>query len=267
MLRCSHSPAPSHSHPSNRDSRTYWFCAGPPSREFLPPDKWPGPSEFEGATVLHRAYTRKFVKKWNPSEWEPNTVWSAVSALSTLLAVGVGGCAVVFANQAADDQKELSERLVAIEEQRDQPRIQVLANLYVTVETPDAPPGRFEPGPLQALITVTNVGSVLGGPVSVSVTTANGTDVSVLDADPQFVQPEEMVTFAVNLDAKRALVGDMDRAAHSDFPKGFAQSQRAWLAAKLRSGYFIRAWDGMTGRNWWYPRQPPKEPAEPPPIS
>jgi hypothetical protein len=185
-------------------------------------------------------------------------------AFATVIAVVLALFALIGAWVAAERQKGVSERLLQIEEERDHARLQVLGNLYR---------GEPETSPeVPVLVTVANVGSALAGPVSVSFANDAGTDVSYMNSDPVIIKPGETVTFVVYYleRPKRDEVfrGDDARRAGSDFPKG-AEARanvREWRPVALTAGYFIRAWDPTTGRNWWYPRPPENEPAEAPVI-
>lgn len=189
--------------------------------------------------------------------WNPTTV----GAIGTASAVIVAAVAVFFAYRAAKAERRLTERLVTIEEQRDQPRMVVLANLG----------GDFEPqgGHLHAIISVTNVGSIPGGPVSVSVCTDAGRDVSYIQSDPRYLAAAETVMFEVFLTAgvgsNEVFAFDDDRRGGSDLPER-ASGDGRWLPVKLRRGHHIRAWDAMTGRSSWYPAPPSREPPAPPLI-
>jgi hypothetical protein len=151
----------------------------------------------------------------------------------------------------------LVTRLVSIEERRDMPRVRVLSNLYCEFRN-----GRFD----EALITVRNDGSVLAGPVSVSVTNAEGNDVSFMSSDPRFVGPAEPVPFVVRFLAQtdEPFGFDDERRGGSDLPEGVEKTR--WQPVKLRPGYFVRAWDSSTDLTAWYPTTPPVEPLKRPTI-
>ena len=182
---------------------------------------------------------------------------------AAVVTAGAAFIAVVFAIVAAERQADISERLLRIEEERNHARLQVLPNLYRTVDdSPDEP---------AVLITVANIGLVIGGPISVSVAADDGEDLSFGHQDPQFIQPGEMATFFVYLIGNQGLEAfdwAIARRGGSDFPESMREDtwRQDWAPADLKRGYFIRAWDPTTGRNWWYPRPPDKEPPGPPEV-
>jgi hypothetical protein len=167
---------------------------------------------------------------------------------------------------AADRQAELSERLLTIEQERDHARLQVIANLYRQQGKRGTAFG------VPVLVTVVNIGSALGGPVSVSIANDAGKDLSHMSADPVFIEPGKRVTFVVyfggpQTDVDAAFPFDLSRRALSDFPTGRWAGEEGWIPVGPADGYFIRAWDPTTERNWWYPERPEQEPRTPPIIS
>lgn len=168
----------------------------------------------------------------------------------------------LYAYKAADRQADISDRLLGIEQERDHARLQVLPNLYGS------------PGPVardrraNIAITVVNIGSAVGGPVSVSLAKDDGKDMSIMGGDPVFIEPGERVTITMQVDGDPFVPLRMDdnRRGYSDFPAVLGD-KRGWEPLVLNNGYFIRAWDPITEQSWWYPEPPSKEPPNPPFIT
>lgn len=185
-----------------------------------------------------------------PEGWglDPGT-FTAMGTLGAALLAAIG--LAVAARTASHDQ-ELTKSLLAIEAARDQPRLQILANLYKNDSNDEI------------AVTVENQGSVTGGPVSVGVHRADGTEISHMDADPLFIEPRATRVFRVFAPLTE-LVDDPDRRSGSDRPADL--DQKDWAPAKLLKGPFIRAHDAMTGRDVWLPLEgPANKPTEPPTI-
>ena len=168
-----------------------------------------------------------------------------MGAWATAVAVAVAGLAVWSSNRAASQDRALTERLVGIEQRRDQPRLQVLDNFYSDVFSSPATGPVVGSGSAQ--ITVANIGSVIAGPVSVGICDVGGTSVSTQDVDPKFIEPGKRATFTVGV--SRAFETDPDRRGATDAPM---------QPVKLRRGYFARAWDELGRNNWWFPGRPPR---------